>query len=189
MGEIMRKLSACLLIFVTGFLLLAFSAGGPSKEDARKIISQYFGYPKPLMGIVHAGPAGSPDLQKFMKGINRLLNDGYIKNAPGAGATGKYYAPTSKSGNYVTAIYIKDSFPVYEGAVCSEVIKKIEDIRYDGQKNTAVITFTAGMEPVEPFYSLFCINKYCDYFGEKLKKTERQKLRLRKSGNSWRIGG
>lgn len=185
----MRRVSACLLILITGFFLLAFGGGGISKEDARKIISHYFGYPKPLMNIVHAGPAGGPDLQKFVKAIDRLLKEGYIKNAPHAGGGEKYYAPTSKSNNYVTGIYIKDSFPIYEGAVCSEVVKTIDDIRYDRQKNTATVTFTAGLEPVEPFYSLFCINKYCDYFGDKIKKTEKQKLQLRKSGNGWSTGG
>lgn len=185
----MRKLSAGLLILLTGFFLLAFGGGGLSEDDARKIISQYFGYPKPLVNIIHAGPAGSPDLQKFVKGIDRLIKDGYIKNAPHTGGAEKYYAPTSKSNNYVKGVYIKDSYPFYEGAVCSEVIKKIDDIRYDRQKDTATITFTTGLAPIEPFYSLFCINRYCDYFGEKIKKTEKQKLQLRKYGSSWRMGG
>ena len=184
----MRRFAACLLIVTTGLLLLGFSGGGPSQEEARKIISQYFGYPKLLDGIIHAGPAGGPGLKKFKKGIDRLVKEGYLKKAPGAGPD-EYYVPTSRSSRYVKGVYIKDSFPMYEGAVCREVVKKIDDIRYDRKKNTAVITFTSGLEPIEPFYSLFCINNFCEYFGEKIKETETQKLRLMKYGEGWRLGG
>ncbi len=185
----MRKLFAYMLIVTTGLLLLALGTGELSEKDARKLISQYFGYPKPLVEVVHAGPSGSRDLQKFVKGIDTLIKDGYLKSAPNSGGPDRYYLPTSKGSKYVRQVYIKDSFPIYEGAVCTEVLKKIENIRYDSRENTATISFTTGLEPVEPFYSLFCINKYCDYFGEKIKKTERQTLRLKKAGNVWRIGG
>jgi hypothetical protein len=184
----MRRLSASLLIITTGLLLLGFSGGGLSREEARKIISQYFGYPKLLVDIIHAGPAGGPGLQKFKAGIKRLVNDGYLKKVPGAGPD-EYYAPTSRSSEYIRGVYIKESFPLYEGAVCREVVRKIDDIRYEKQKNIAVITFTTGLEPIEPYYSLFCINKFCDYFGERIKKTEKQKMRLIKYGEGWRLGG
>jgi hypothetical protein len=183
----MRRLSACLLIIAAGLLLLGFKGGGPSQEEARKIISQYFGYPKLLVDIIHAGPAGGQGLRKFEKAIKRLVKDGYLKKVPGAGPD-EYYVPTSRSSQYIRGVYIKESFPLYEGAVCKEVVKKIDEILYDRQKNTAVITFTSGLEPIEPFYSLFCINKYCEYFGKRIKKTEKQKLRLVKYGEGWRLG-
>ena len=155
----MRRVAACLLIVTTGLLLLGCNRGGPSQEEAGKIIAQYFGYPKPLDVFIHAGPAGNPDIQKFNNGITTLVKDGYVKKVPGSGPD-ESYAPTSRSSRYVKGVYIKDSFPMYEGAVCREVVKKIDDIRYDRKKNTAVITFTSGLEPIEPFYSLFCINEY-----------------------------
>ncbi len=184
----MHKLLACVLTVTAGLLLLASGTGELSEKDALKLISQYFGYPKPLVEVVHAGPSGSRDLQKFVKGIDALIRDGYLKSAPHSGGADKYYMPTSKGSKYVRQVYIKDSFPIYEGAVCTEVLRKIDEIRYDSRENTATISFTTALEPVEPFYSLFCINKYCDYFGEKIKRTEKQKLRLKKAGNIWTIG-
>lgn len=182
----MLKNTVLLLVTASFFL---FFGGELTDNDARKIITQYLGYPKPLMTVIHPGPAGSPDVDKFKKGISELLKEGYLKSAPQNSGKDKIYEPSSKGGDYITGISIKDSFPVYEGAVCKEVVKKIDAIRVDKKGDTAVITFTLGLEPVEPFYNLFCINKYCDYFGNRLGKTEKQKLKIKKAGKGWRLSG
>lgn len=176
-----------LFLFLISSSFLLFFGGELADNDARRIITQYLGYPKLLMTIIHPGPAGSPDVNKFKGGINKLINEGYIKSAPQNSAKDKLYEPTSKGAGYITEISVKDSFPLYEGAVCREVVRKIDSIEMDKKGDTAVITFTLGLEPVEPFYGLFCINRYCDYFGPRLAKTEKQKLRLKKAGKGWRI--
>ncbi len=173
------------LLLLLSFTLVLFLGMELTENDARKIITHYLGYPKPLMTVIHPGPAGSSDTKRFRDGINKLLKDGFLKSPPGSSKE-KLYEPTSKSAGYVTRISVQDSFPLYEGAVCNEVVRKIDSIRLDKKGDTAVVTFTLGIEPIEPFYGLFCINKFCDYYG-KLDKTEKQKLKLRKTARGWAL--
>ncbi len=186
-GIHVRKLKVFLFLCVTGALLSC--APKLSKEQAATIVSRYFGYPKPLTGIVTAGPAGSPAIKQFMKGIRKLEADGFATVQPSKSPKDKAYTPTDKSRAYMVGIYIKDSYPLYEGAVCREVLKSIEGIQFSGGHDAATVTFTAGLEPIEPVYSLLCINKFCDCFGKDFKKTDTLKLRLHRYEKGWRIGG
>jgi hypothetical protein len=182
----MRKLRVFLLFTVMAALLSC--APTLSKEEARTIIKQYLGYPKPLMGIVTAGPEGNPAIEQFIKGIHKLEAEGYASAQPSKSQTDKSYLPTEKSRDYMVGIYIKDSYPLYEGAVCREVIKSIDGIEFTGGHDAATVAFTTGLEPIEPVYSLLCINKYCDCFGKDFKETQPLKLKLHRYEKGWRIG-
>lgn len=184
----MRFVSIMVPILSVAMSLVLFSCGQKMSDDeAKKIINQYLKYPQPLFNGSHAGPAGSGDVPRFIKGIEKLKADGYIMEDTDkfrSGSNNKNYLPTDKSKDYMTGIYIRDSFAYYNGAVCSEVIKKIDGV--DIEKNSrATIRFTTGYEPIEPYYSLLCINNYCECFGGKLKKTESRAIRVKKYGNGW----
>jgi hypothetical protein len=185
----MRFVSAVTLI-LSAMSLVLFSCGQKmSDEEAKRIIGQYMKYPQPLFNGSHAGPAGSVDIPRFIKGIEKLEADGYIREGSdrsGLRGNNKNYLATAKSKDFMSGIYIRDAFAYYDGAVCSEVIKKIEGV--DIEKNDrATIGFTTGYEPIEPFYSLLCINNYCECFGEKLKKTQRRTIRVKKYEKGWRL--
>jgi hypothetical protein len=170
--------------------LLLLSCGQKMSDDeAKRIIGQYLKYPQPLFNGSHAGPAGGKDVAVFIKGIEKLEADGYIREGSagsGGRGTNKDYLPTEKSGNYMNGIYIRDSFAYYDGAVCTEVIKKIEGVDID-KRGVATIRFKTGYEPIQPFYSLLCINNYCECFGERLKKTETRAIRVKKYEKGWRL--
>lgn len=186
----MRIVSVMVSVLTAGMILVLFSCGQKmSDDDAKRIISQYLKYPQPLLNGSHVGPAGSGDVPRFIKGIEKLEADGYIKeDLDKSGRTGnnKNYLPTGKSKDYMTGIYIRDAFAYYDGAVCSEVIKKIDGVDME-KDDRATIRFTTGYEPIEPFYSLLCINNHCECFGEKLKKVERRTIKLKKYEKGWRL--
>jgi len=187
----MRILPSPVLVSLlcAGIFLSFFSCGQRmSNEEAKRIIGQTLKYPQPVFNITHAGPAGSEDVPRFMKGIEKLAAEGYIRedSDKSPNKANKTYLPIDKSRDLMTGIYIRDSFAVYDGAVCKEFIKKIDSI--DIEKNEGVtVRFTTGYEPIEPFYSLLCINYNCEYFGEKLKKEESRTVRLKRYEKGWRV--
>lgn len=182
----MKKLQVFLLLCLMGMLLSC--APKLSQDQAVAIVKQYMGYPKPLMGIVTAGPAGGPAIKQFMKGIDRLEAEGYASGRPSKNPAEKSYLPTEKSKAFMTGIYVKDSYPLYEGAVCRQVLKSIDSIEYTGGGDAATITFSARLEPIEPVYSLLCVNRFCDCFGKDFSKTETLRLKLHRSEKGWSAG-
>ncbi len=178
----MSIVSVAMYVFTAALSLFLFSCGQKMSDDeARRIINQYLKYPQPLFNGCSSGPAGSADVPMFIKGIEKLKADGYIKENPDNPGSGnnRNYLPTDKGKDYMTGIYIRDSFALYNGAVCSEVIKKIESVDM-GKDGLATIRFTTGYEPIQPFYSLLCINDSCECFGEKLQKVQGRAIRVRK---------
>ncbi len=187
----MRNISVMVSFLFAVMSLFLFSCGQKiSDEEARKIIGQYMKYPQPLFnGGSQAGPAGSKDTAAFIKGIEKLEADGYITRGParsGGDGNNRDYLPTEKGKDYIRGVYIRDAFAYYDGAVCSEVIRKIKGVEMD-KGGVATIRYKIGYEPIEPFYSLLCINNYCHCFGEKLKKTEERALKVKKYERGWRI--
>jgi hypothetical protein len=186
----MRILPARVLetVFYAGIVLSLFSCGQRiSDEEAKKIIRQCLKYPRPVFNLTHAGAAGSEDVPRFIDGIEKLAADGYIREdfAKSSNKADRTFLPTDKGRDFVTGVYIRDSFVVYDGAVCKEFIKKIDSI--DKEKDQGMtVKFTTGYEPLEPYYSLLCINYSCECFGEKLKKEESRTVRLKRYEKGWR---
>ena len=177
-----------LLSFWTLILLLSCSQQ-ISDDEAKKMVLQCVKYPQPVFNMTHAGHAGSPDIPKFIQGIEKLAAEGYIREESGVegkGEKNRTYMPTDKGQGLVSGVYIRDSFAMFDGALCNEVIKKIEGVDFDKDNATATVRYVTGYEPIEPFYSLLCINDYCEYFGERLKKEETRVAKLKKSGNGWK---
>ncbi len=187
----MRIVSVVVAALAACMVLVLFSCGQKkiSDDEAKRIISQYLKYPQPLFHGIHTGPVGSGDIPKFIQGIEKLQADGYIRevsNKAGLRGNNKNYLATDKGKDYVSGIYIRDAFVYYNGAVCSEVLKKIDGV--DIEKNDGVaIRFSVGYEPIEPFYSHLCINDYCECFGEKLKKAESRMIRVKRYEKGWRL--
>jgi hypothetical protein len=177
-----------LLSFWTLILLLSCSQQIPD-DEAKKMVLQCVAYPQPVFNMVHAGHAGDSDIPKFIHGVEKLAAEGYIAEEAGEASKGeknRTYVPTDKSRSFMTGVYIRGSFVMYDGAVCNEVLKKIEGVDFDKNAGVATIRYLTGYEPIEPFYSLLCLNEYCEYFGEKLKREETRTARLRKTGNGWK---
>jgi hypothetical protein len=182
-----RKLTLFFLLAAMASLLSC--APTLPKQRAAHIVSQYMGYPKPLMGIVTAGPAKGAAIKTFIRGINKLESEGYVTALSSKGGEDRSYLPTEKSKAYMTGIYIKESYPLYEGAVCREVLKSVDGIEFTHGHDAATVSFTTAIEPIEPVYSLLCINRFCDCFGRDFKKTKTLKLKLHRDERGWRIGG
>ncbi len=177
-----------LLSFWTLILLLSCSQQ-ISDDEAKKMVLQCVKYPQPVFNMTHAGHAGSPDIPKFIQGVEKLAAEGYIREESGVegkGEKNRTYMPTDKGRGLVNGVYIRDSFAMFDGALCNEVLKKIERVDFDKDNATVTVRYVTGYEPIEPFYSLLCINAYCEYFGEKLKKDEARTVKLRKYGNGWK---
>jgi hypothetical protein len=185
----MRIASAILplLSFWTLVLLLSCSQQ-ISDDEAKKMVLQCVEYPQPVFNMTHAGHAGSPDVPRFVQGIEKLAAEGYIREEGmgGKGEKNRTFIPTERGKGLINGVYIRDSFAMFDGAVCTDVLRKIEGVELDKDTGTVTVRYVTGYEPIEPFYSLLCINDYCEYFGEKLKKEETRSVKLRKSGNGWR---
>ncbi|HSB31796.1 MAG TPA: hypothetical protein VLD55_09355 [Candidatus Sulfobium mesophilum] len=186
----MRVLSVLMYGLPIAASLFIFSCGQKMSDDeAKKIINQYLKYPHPLFNGCSSGPAGSADFPRFIKGIEKLKADGYLKEAPDnprSGTNNRDYLPADKGRDYMTGIYVRDAFVLYNGAVCNEVIRKIEGVDMEKDR-VATIRFATGYEPVQPFYSLLCLNDYCECFGERLKKVQMRTIRVRKYERGWRL--
>ena len=177
-----------LLSFWTLILLLSCVQQIPD-DEAKKMVLQCVAYPQPVFNMTHAGYAGSSDILRFTEGVKKLAAEGYVREDPagsGNDETNRTYVPTERSQGVFTGIYIRGSFVMYDGAVCNEVIKKIEKVDFDKNARMATIRYLTGYEPIEPFYSLLCLNEYCEYFGEKLKREQTRTARLRKTGSGWK---
>ncbi|MDA8434196.1 MAG: hypothetical protein M0Z60_14725 [Nitrospiraceae bacterium] len=176
-----------LLSFWTLVLLLSCSQK-ISDDEAKKMVLRAVPYPQPVFNMTHAGNAGNPDIPRFIQGVEKLAAEGYIKEdaAAGGDAKNRTYVPTEKSEGLLTGVYVRDSFVMYDGAVCNEVFRKIEEVDFDKDTSVATIRYVTGYERIEPFYSLLCLNEYCECFGEKLKRKEARTLKVRKVGNDWK---
>jgi hypothetical protein len=177
-----------LLSFWTLVLLLSCSQK-ISDDEAKRLVLTAVPYPQPVFNMTHAGQAGSPDIPRFIQGVERLAAEGYIKgegNGSPDDRKNSTYLPTEKSRGVVTGVYLRGSFVMYDGAVCNEVLRKIEGVDFDENTATVTIRYVTGYEPIEPFYSLLCLNAYCEYFGEKLKREEAKTVKLRKVGSGWK---
>lgn len=176
-----------LLSFWTLVLLLSCSQQ-ISDDEAKKLVLRATTYPQPVFAMVHAGNAGNPDISRFVQGVEKLAAEGYIKEdaAAGGDAGNRTYVATEKSEGLLTGAYIRDSFAMYDGAVCNEVFRKIEEVDFDKATFVATIRYVTGYQPIEPFYSLLCLNEYCECFGDKLRRKEARTLKVRKVGNDWK---
>lgn len=186
----MRSVSAIvpLLSFWTLTLLLSCSQG-ISDDEAKKMVLHAVPYPQPVFNMTHAGQAGSPDIPRFIEGVKKLAAEGYVREdaaASGHDETNRTYVPTEKSQGIFTGIYLRGSFVMYDGAVCNEVLRKIEEVEFDKGDGKATIRYVTGYERIEPFYSLLCLNEHCEYFGEKLNKEETKTVKLRKTASGWK---
>ena len=126
----MRITSLFLYVISAWTIMFLMSCGQKITDDeAKKIISQYLKYPEPVFNVTHAGPVAGPDIPKFMKAAEKLVSEGYLREETEqkeASLKNKTYRPTERSKNYVTGVFIRDSFALYDGALCNEVLKKIE---------------------------------------------------------------
>jgi hypothetical protein len=186
----MRSASVILPLLSFWALILLLSCSQKiSDDEAKKMVLRAVPYPQPVFNMTHAGHAGGADIPRFIGGVNKLAAEGYIReDAAGSGhdETNRTYVPTEKSRGVFTGIYMRGSFVMYDGAVCNEVLKKIEEVDFDKDTGTATIRYVTGYQPIEPFYSLLCLNEHCEYFGEKLKREETRTVKLRKEGSGWK---
>ena len=152
-----------------------------SEDEAKKVISQHF-KPEPI----------SCDFNSknpfYETAIRKLMTDGYITY----GFSNEYkqrYEPTQKGAPYLDTItYDKtDKDWYFWGKVVNKVVKDIKEVLIDKNNNSAVVTVTFGFVPVEPFYSLLCIEEKCWYFAEKINQIEEKKIKLKKYDKGWRV--
>ncbi len=186
----MRRASVSfpLASFLSLILLISCSQG-ISDDEAKKMVLRVVAYPQPVFNMTHAGHPGDPDIPRFIEGVKKLAAEGYIKeDASGSGSyeNNKTYVPTEKSRGTMTGIYLRGSFVMFDGAVCNEVLKKIDGVDFNKGSGVATVRYVTRYEPIEPFYSLLCLNEHCEYFGEKLKREETRTVKLKRTGNDWK---
>jgi hypothetical protein len=85
------------------------------------------------------------------------------------------YSSSLSDGTYNAAPYLVEKF-----------VKQIDEIVTDSRMGTAVVTFSTGIKPVEPTYSIFC-PKTCEYNRVDLNKTETTKIHLKHYDQGWRV--
>jgi len=64
--------------------------------------------------------------------------------------------------------------------------KSLSEILIDKESKVATITFSTILEPIEPFYSLVCVDKKCRYYNMTLNETKTNKMKLKKYDKGWR---
>lgn len=168
-----------------------------SEQEAKTIIAEAVpAAPLPSMLVDDIIPRQFPQM---VDGIKRLAADGYLKCLPPRIAAGdrmspvefgnceptekaKPYLPQGVAWNHVHGYYFA------RVSVGNVRLQTIKEILIDEKSNTAIVSYTVGIEPVEPFYSVFCVEaKRCPYAGAALHQTVVREINLTKYDKGWRV--
>jgi hypothetical protein len=183
-----------LFVYLIGTLLLAASslqAVSLSRDDAEALIVQHFGYPVLAPHVTVCG-----ELDSFVwKGFERLVEQGYL--APNLNRGFQYeprFVPTEKGKPYIRRgptfnVLLRDyCMQVYVSTV---VFKGITRIEVDEAQGRAHVEYRSGLEPVQPFYLLFCADSPAPgcrpYAGRKLAETTAHTVIIQQTNNGWRV--
>jgi len=178
-----RMFSFCSLL---AMIVICFSCSfghSLSNEEAHKIISDHFP-PKPLNVMFFANADNNPNI---IKGIQKLIADGFVRRNPNTQYTEgpDYYVPTDKGRQHIVRIGRSGNLYAFNGSVCSEVVKKIDEVLLDKKTNSAIVAYTLGIEPIQPIYYSVCIDNSCPYYG--LKESRITKVKLHRYDKGWRV--
>jgi hypothetical protein len=183
-----------LFIALTCTLLLAASSlhgSSLSRQDAEALIVRHFGYPCLAPHVTVCGELDSP----VWKGFEKLVETGYL--IPNLNRGFQYepkLVPTEKGKPYIKRgptfnVLIRDyCMQVY---VCTVVFKGITVIEVDEAQGRARVEYQTALEPVQPFYSLFCADSPAPacrpYTGHKLAETAAYTVVIQQTANGWEV--
>jgi len=191
---VIDKKTPCLLVSLTCMLLLAASslqASSLSRNDAEALIVQHAGYPVLAPHVTVCGELDSP----VWKGFERLVEQGYL--APNLNRGFRYeprFVPTEKGKPYISRgptfnVLLRDY--CMQVHVCTVVFKGITRIEVDEVQGRAHVQYQSGLEPVQPFYSLFCADSPApgcrSYAGRKLAETTAHTVFIQQTNSGWKV--
>ncbi len=185
--------TSCLFVSLVCTLLLAASglqASSLSRNDAEAMIIQQFGYPVLAPHVTVCGELGSP----VWKGFERLAEQGYLTQNLNRGfqyepklvptETGEPYIRRGPTFNVLLRDYCMQVH------VCMVVFKGITRIEMEAQ-GRARVEYQSGLEPVQPFYSLFCADSPAPgcrpYAGRKLAETTAHTVFIQQTNSGWKV--
>jgi hypothetical protein len=172
-------------------LCLPSAAASLSVQEAQAVIVRYFGYPAPAPHATVCGELDSP----VWKGFQTLLDQGYL--APNRNRSFQYeprLIPTEKGQPYIRRgptfnVLVRDY--CMQVHVCTIVFKGITRLEVDEAHGKAHVEYATGFEPIEPFYSLFCTDRFAPgcwlYAGRKLAETTGHVVYLKKTAKGWEV--
>jgi hypothetical protein len=183
----------CLFVSLVCTLLLAASglqASSLSRSDAEAMIIQQVGYPALAPHVTVCGELGSP----VWKGFERLVEQGYLTQNLNRGFQYEpRLVPTEKGKPYIRRgptfnVLLRDY--CMQVHVCMVVFKGITRIEMEAQ-GRARVEYQSGLEPVQPFYSLFCADSPAPgcrpYAGRKLAETTVHTVFIQQTNSGWKV--
>jgi hypothetical protein len=152
---------------------------------------QHFGYPVLAPHVTVCGELDSV----VWKGFERLVEQGYL--APNLNRGFQYeprFVPTEKG---KSCIRRGPTFNVLLRDYCMQVhvstivFKGIARIEVDEAQGRARVEYQSGLEPVQPFYSLFCGDSPAPgcrpYVGRKLAETTAHTVVIQQTNKGWEV--
>jgi hypothetical protein len=157
------------------------------QDEAEQVITKHFKFPKPSTTFVVAKQG-----EKHYKNIIKLVREGYVLPYPDKKKSNKQrevFLPTEKGKDIIAQIVFEPWWKSYSCsiAVVQKSLKSIDEILIDEESKEATIKYTTKYEPIEPFYSDFCIDKLCSYYGEKINREHKKTIKLKKYDKGWRV--
>lgn len=176
-----------MLIFTLGLCVPAGAAADMTKEEAKKQVEKLYGYPKKVWTSFEG--ISSSYLPKAYEGIQTLIKDKYIQKRDDAFSSNTY-APTQKGRPFVRSVTTypdqvkgKENWRITL-VVTQEVVKSVDAIDTASNPGIAVVKVTLGLEPVQPFFDLFCESNFECKKQSKFTRQEQFKLK-RGPGGEW----
>ena len=158
------------------------------QDEAEKIITEHFGFPKPVNTIIRGRIQSD-----FGNAIKKMIADKYVYLNPDRHKISAKlipdYLPTEKGKEFINGInfIVIGKTYYFDGAVVKESLKSIDEILVDKESKEAIVKYTTKFEPFEPSYSTLCINERCMFFGENIHKENQRKIKLKKYDVGWRF--
>jgi len=180
----------CLALMVPVLLAASCSKGKPLTEsEARKILIQH---QKNSRNIGSISVQRIDQRSAMGRGIQKLFGQGFAVNDDRQSTHA--YALTQKGKELISKLSLDclgfnpaECYYGFSGAVVKESILSIQEIALDKQGQTAQVSYTVGYEPVEPLYSLVCVDANCEFAGDGRKRTKTRKALLKKTLKGWHI--
>lgn len=182
----MKNMLCVFVICLISFLSVS-CAVAISEDQASKIINDHLDDSRPIITVVSLIKR---DSEAGMT-IRKIIADGYVYHNPEAQKNAMLpdYLPTDKGKHLIEKIFFNEFYKeyTYMGAVVDSYVKEINEILIDNESKIAIITYTSGLKAIEPYFSSFCINKTCRYYGDNINKTSTGKIKLKKYDKGWRV--
>ncbi|MEW6719786.1 MAG: hypothetical protein AB1346_04995 [Thermodesulfobacteriota bacterium] len=173
-------------VVLTTILCIGFACSCSARLTNQYAFNELTKYHSPKLETLYL--EGVRDSTGLGANIRDLLNTRNIHKKR-SGPDMDVYSALDDAGREVGVIthYRKESNFNINVSVVRTAIGNVTNILEDRRNNMAVVTYTIIREPIEPYYSRFCIDQNCKYHENVLKKTNTANIYFRNYDDGWKI--